>query len=290
MLYKPFFKLYIFSIFSDSVLNNKEFMLGPNIAASVAGGSNSSNSSSSVPLYRRQGITMGNGHNLNSAGNSSTSTGAHSISSSTPDNILTSSPNDILAGLTTGSSTLIEALFQDQQHQQNNATLQKLLYNNFNASGMKTGGGGGGEMDMFMGNNSFVNALTDGGVVANSFHTQNYQQANNVSGGVAGSSGSGVVGTVNPSATTADSRNTTYAAVLSQGPQSQEALQHHQHHNFAHAALGGGGGGGGLGNGLAGLGLNVSGTANGGEAVDKDPFAAIRELGQGTNGFYNYFQ
>lgn len=256
------------------MLNNKEFMLGPNMqSTSVAGGGGSTSSnSSSVPLYRRQGITMGNGHNLNSTGNSSNSTGGHSMASSTPDNILaTGSPNDILAGLTTGSSTLIEALIQDQQNQQNNATLQKLLYNNFNAAGLKHG-----DLDMFMGNNSFVNALADG--VTNNFHGQNFQPTSNAGG--SGSGGNNSVATAG-----GDSRNTTYAAVLSQGPQTQEVLQpHHQHHNYGHNALSGG-----MGNGLGGLGLTVGGTANG-EAGEKDPFAAIRELGQGTNGFYNYFQ
>lgn len=261
-------------------------MLGPNISGGGAG--STSSNSSSVPLYRRQGLTMGNGHNLNSAGNSSASTSGHSLSLSTPDNILNSSPNDILAGLSTGSNTLIEALFQDQHQQQNNATLQKLLYNNFNASGLK-GGVGGGDMDLFMGNNSFVNALTDG--VANSFHAPNYQQTS--ANSVNSSGGNNIIGGPNTTATGAagDGRNTTYAAVLSQGPQAQEALQH-QHHNYAHnAALttGPGGAAGLVGNGLAGLGLNVTNSANG-DGGDKDPFAAIRELGQGTNGFYNYFQ
>ncbi|XP_075164275.1 helicase with zinc finger isoform X2 [Haematobia irritans] len=237
---------------NHSLLNNKEFMLGPNMTAS---GSASANSS--VPLYRRQGITMGNGHNLNSGANSS-STGGHSHPSSTPDNILNSSPNDILAGLTTGSTTLIEALFQDQHHQQNNATLQKLLYNNFNAS--------------------------DG--VANSFQIPpNFQQTNNA-GGSAGGNGVGVSG--NAVAASGDGRNTTYAAVLSQGPQGQqESGLQHQNHNFTHNTLGSGSGG--LANGLGGISVNIGGPANG-EGGDKDPFSAIRELGQGTNGFYNYFQ
>ncbi|XP_005175912.1 probable helicase with zinc finger domain isoform X1 [Musca domestica] len=269
---------------NNSLLNNKEFMLGPNISGGGAG--STSSNSSSVPLYRRQGLTMGNGHNLNSAGNSSASTSGHSLSSSTPDNILNSSPNDILAGLSTGSNTLIEALFQDQHQQQNNATLQKLLYNNFNASGLK-GGVGGGDMDLFMGNNSFVNALTDG--VANSFHAPNYEQTS--ANSVNSSGGNNIIGGPNTTATGAagDGRNTTYAAVLSQGPQAQEALQHHNYAHNAALTTGPGGAAGLVGNGLAGLGLNVNNSANG-DGGDKDPFAAIRELGQGTNGFYNYFQ
>lgn len=248
------------------MMNNKEYLMGPNMSA---GGSTSSNSSS-VPLYKRHGLAMGNGHNLNSAGNSSGSTGGHSLSSSTPDNILTGSPNDILAGLTTGGSTLIEALLQQdqqQQQQQNNTTLQKLLYNNFNATGIKN------DMDLFMGNNTFVTGLSDG--VANTFHTQNFQQhqANNIQHPVN-----------NAGPTAGDNRNTTYAAVLSQGPQQQDAALQ-QHHNFQHNSMVANLSGNGLG-----LGLTVGGSANNGDSSEKDPFAAIRELGQGTNGFYNYFQ
>jgi len=78
---------------------------------------------------------------------------------------------------------------------------------------------------------------------------------------------------------------TTYAAVLSQGPQ----------------AVVGGGGGGGAGPpsgqsqaqaGVAGPGAGGKGAQPGGgsDLLEKDPFAAIRELGQATTGFYNYFQ
>ncbi|XP_023294599.2 probable helicase with zinc finger domain [Lucilia cuprina] len=267
---------------NNALMNNKDYLMGG--PPGGGGGGSSSSNSSSVPLYRRQGLPMGNGHHhLNSTGNSSNSTGGHSLSSSTPENMLTGSPNDILAGLTTGSSTLIEALFQQDQ-QQNNTTLQKLLYNNFNATGLKN------DMDLFMGNNAFVAGLGDG--INNTFHTQNFQQqqqqqqqqqANNLAQQHPAN---------NPVVSSGDNRNTTYAAVLSQGPQQADAaLQQHQHnhhqHNFPHNSMVANLSGNGLG-----LGLTVGAAANNGgvEAGEKDPFAAIRELGQGTNGFYNYFQ
>lgn len=267
---------YVVCSIADALMNNKDYLM-----TTPVGAINTSNPSS-VPLYRRQGLTMGNGHQqqLNSTGNSGNSTGGHSLSSSTPDNMLTGSPNDILAGLTTGSSTLIEALFQQDQ-QQNNTTLQKLLYNNFNATGLKN------DIDLFMGNNAFVTGLNDG--LNNTFHTQNFQQpANNIQQHPANNTA--VV-------STGDNRNTTYAAVLSQGPQQQDAAvaaaaalqQHHKqnhNHNFQHSSMMNNLSG----NGLA-LGLTVGGAGtNNGDTQEKDPFAAIRELGQGTNGFYNYFQ
>lgn len=62
---------------------------------------------------------------------------------------------------------------------------------------------------------------------------------------------------------------TTYAAVLSQGPQ-QQPVQQQQQRPPLHAA-------------------SKSSQPNN-DLLEKDPFAAIRELGQATTGFYNYFQ
>uniref|UniRef100_A0A1B0BWL6 C3H1-type domain-containing protein n=1 Tax=Glossina palpalis gambiensis TaxID=67801 RepID=A0A1B0BWL6_9MUSC len=262
---------------NNTLLNNKEFLLGSNIGEAAP--------AISVPLYRRQGMTMGNAHNINSAGNSANTTAGQSLSSSAPDNIFTNCNNDILAGLGTGTAgNLLDSLFQNNPHQdmqpqqqqslqpqpqqtqhpQHNSNFQKLLYNNFNSPGIKHN-----DMDTFVGNNTFAtNPLADG--VNNSFHNQMHQQKSNALNST---------GPPNNTIATADTRSTTYAAVLSQRPQQPDVMQHN-------ITSGSGGGGGGAA-------LNISGTSSASNNIDgseKDPFAAIRELGQGTNGFYNYFQ
>ncbi|SPP76042.1 probable helicase with zinc finger domain isoform X1 [Drosophila guanche] len=74
----------------------------------------------------------------------------------------------------------------------------------------------------------------------------------------------------------ASSAATTYAAVLSQGPQAASASSGvgvGQTQSQPHAAP-----------------TAKSSQAGSSELLEKDPFAAIRELGQATTGFYNYFQ
>ncbi|XP_017861405.1 PREDICTED: probable helicase with zinc finger domain [Drosophila arizonae] len=63
---------------------------------------------------------------------------------------------------------------------------------------------------------------------------------------------------------------TTYAAVLSQGPQAASA---HQQPTMNSTRS-----------------LHASKSSLAASDMEKDPFAAIRELGQATSGFYNYFQ
>lgn len=72
---------------------------------------------------------------------------------------------------------------------------------------------------------------------------------------------------------------TTYAAVLSggggpAGPSGPGQAQQ------AGGVIGGAGTGG----------KSAQSVGGGGDLLEKDPFAAIRELGQATTGFYNYFQ
>lgn len=242
--------------------------------------------SSSVPLYRRQALAMGNGHAAGNATNTNNPLagngggGGHGLNASTPDNLLAGGGDNILAGLTTGSTTLMEALMSQQEnHQHSNHgqnSLQKLFFNNFNAAGLKN------DLDLFMGNNAAFAGLNDG------FHMNtNFQQAAAaLSAGGAGPAQA----TQQQQQNSNEIRNTTYASVLSQGPQQQDVggggnsggmQQHHHHANFQQNSIGN--------NGFGGLGL-AGGNHHHGDGVDKDPFAAIRELGQGTNGFYNYFQ
>lgn len=56
---------------------------------------------------------------------------------------------------------------------------------------------------------------------------------------------------------------TTYASVLSQGASNQQSNQNHAHSKQQQQQQ---------------------------KSEEKDPFAAIRELGQRSNGLYNYFQ
>lgn len=151
-------------------------------------------------------------------------------------------------GMDAGAN-LIEALFQANNSVVDHSVkssdhMHGLLYNNFN--GLK---GGGHELDLFQ-------AMAPS--VPHSEAANHHQQ----------SSGSSA---------------TTYAAVLSQGPQ---------------AVVGGGvGTGPSPGQSQAQAGVAGSGTGGkvapavgGNDLLEKDPFAAIRELGQATTGFYNYFQ
>lgn len=66
---------------------------------------------------------------------------------------------------------------------------------------------------------------------------------------------------------------TTYAAVLSQGPQAAAGHQQQQQPAMNSARP-----------------LHASKSSQPPNDLEKDPFAAIRELGQATSGFYNYFQ
>ncbi|XP_067648510.1 probable helicase with zinc finger domain [Eurosta solidaginis] len=368
----------------NSLLNSKDYLLGSDDSIL--------SSSASVPLYRRQ--AMGNGSlnsTLNNSSNVSGSSGnnsginshshnsnhhnsynsvdGHSAGNNTanhllppPDNILTGGTTDILAGLNTSASNLIEALFQTnstttnstapssisnstittstglvdqqqqaptahhqpQQQQQTNSgnntgsTFQK-MFNNYDIYGSApTATAKKYELDLFMRDHTLGVGVGGG-------------PTNNISGG---SSGAGDAPIANNhqahylNNNSVENRNsTTYAAVLSQGQhhqqQQQQQQQHHQqhqqqqhhhqqqqhhavqqhHNNFHHhphhtahhaephtsagvttsAAPGSGNSGGGGGGG-------TSAGSSGGIEVEKDLFAAIRELGQGTNGFYNYFQ
>ncbi|XP_036325735.1 LOW QUALITY PROTEIN: probable helicase with zinc finger domain [Rhagoletis pomonella] len=359
----------------NSLLNSKDYLLGGDDSL-LSGGS-------SVPLYRRQ--AMGNGSLNNTLSNSISMSGnsaggnSHSHSHNSnhsnynsvsghsgtgggsnvsghllppPDNILTGGTTDILAGLNTSASNLIEALFQtnsttssapssvsnntittttglEQQQQQqqqqssggsNSSSFQK-MFNSYDIYGSSAATAKKYELDLFMRDHQLgVGAGGSGGSGVGGVGT-----GGNVSGG---NSGGGDAPLTNNHHThyhnnNADNRNsTTYAAVLSQGQhhqQQQQQQQHHQqqhhhqqqqqqqhhavqqqqhHNNFHHhhpshqaepptsgvssAASGGGGV-------AAGSGGNA-GSGGGGIEVEKDLFAAIRELGQGTNGFYNYFQ
>ncbi|CAD7005795.1 unnamed protein product [Ceratitis capitata] len=374
----------------NSLLNSKDYLLGGDDSI-LSGGS-------SVPLYRRQ--AMGNGslnsnlsnslninastanNALNHSQSSNHSTNYNSIGGLTssigggnnasghllppPDNILSGGTTDILAGLNTSASNLIEALFQtssttssapstsmpnntittttglEQQQQQqqqqaqhqppptqqptgvvgnNSSSSFQKMFNNYDIYGTPSaaakkyeldlfmrdhqlgsgnGGGGGGGGSGVGGGNSGVN--NDATLTNN--HQTHYHNNNNV-----------------------DNRNsTTYAAVLSQGQhhQQQQQQQHHQqqqqqhhhqqqhhtmqqqqqqqqHNNFHHHHPNAAGHhaepptsaapGSGVGVGSAVGSGNTSGGGGGsGVEIEKDLFAAIRELGQGTNGFYNYFQ
>ena len=59
--------------------------------------------------------------------------------------------------------------------------------------------------------------------------------------------------------------NATYASVLSQGSHQQH---HQQHQNMLHKQM----------------------SKDGSDADLRDPFAALRDLGKKSNGYYNYFQ
>ncbi|XP_037940519.1 probable helicase with zinc finger domain [Teleopsis dalmanni] len=265
-------------------INTNNF-LGNNAASHNYGAS-----TSSVPLYLRQALTAGNGNNTipgNSVhnyhnSNASMQTGGNGVNNnlntqtlhnSTHEGLLTGGTNDILAGLETGACNLIEALFQanaaNSEHQNNNTAFHKLLYNNYTAS-LKPN-----ELDIFMREHNFGlaginNTNMDNTAVTGTNHHQPH------------------IPHTNSGANAPDGRNTTYAAVLSQGPQ-QPAIggagvgnnPHAMHHNFQNE----------LGNTTNNMNSNIANSGgNGVIEIEKDPFAAIRELGQGSNGFYNYFQ
>nr|XP_014088469.1 probable helicase with zinc finger domain [Bactrocera oleae]XP_014088470.1 probable helicase with zinc finger domain [Bactrocera oleae]XP_014088471.1 probable helicase with zinc finger domain [Bactrocera oleae]XP_014088473.1 probable helicase with zinc finger domain [Bactrocera oleae]XP_014088474.1 probable helicase with zinc finger domain [Bactrocera oleae]XP_014088476.1 probable helicase with zinc finger domain [Bactrocera oleae]XP_036214251.1 probable helicase with zinc finger domain [B len=363
----------------NSLLNSKDYLLGGDDSI-LSGGS-------SVPLYRRQ--AMGNGSLSNSISasgqnhshssshnNSYNNVGAHTVTVGgsnnsghllpPPDNILTGGTTDILAGLNTSASNLIEALFQtnattssapttsmpnntittstglEQQHQpqptqqqtaggNNNTSSFQKMFNSYDIYGSSAATAKKYELDLFMRDHQLGGGGGAGGMGSVG------AGAGNVGGGNSGANDAPL--TNNHQAhyhnNNADSRNnTTYAAVLSQGQhhqqqqqqqhqqqqqQQHQQQQHHQqqqqhhhqqqqqqhhaiqqqqqHNNFHHhhpsghhvepptsAAPGSGLGGAGTGS------ANASGGGGGGVEVEKDLFAAIRELGQGTNGFYNYFQ
>lgn len=245
----------------------------------------------SVPLYRRQGVALSNGHDgLDTMVNSTRTMINNTLNLNASDNLLTGGTNDILTGLGTGTaSNLIEALFQTnshqeiqqkQQHQEHQQQIQQeqhqyhsqKLYGHFNHTNMKittiT------DIDIQIGSNSYVNNPIDGSgchhhpptadTISNSVQHNIITNHNDIG------------------------RNATYAAVLSHG-------HHHQQDRTNNQDIG-------CSDGFNTDGVSIiSGQAvnlrrddnpnatniNGGE---KDLFAALRELGQGTNGFYNYFQ
>lgn len=201
-------------------------------------------------------------NNFNSHGNNSgiNSNGVHNNGSSVPlyrrqpmtgagnvgNNNYSNLPG-LFAGLDTGTN-LIEALFQannavaGDHSSKSDPHNQSLIYNNYNA--LKNTH----ELDLFA------------SVAPQPPNSQ-----------VPGAAGAAVDNINHPQSSAA----TTYAAVLSQGPQQQQVTgaqvaQHQQQARTMHAA-------------------NKSSQSNN-DLLEKDPFAAIRELGQATTGFYNYFQ
>lgn len=282
--------IYFFCLFKSIACDNftdtlirKDFPLPSNVDP----GSPSINS---VPLYRRQGIALSNGHDgLDTMVNSTRTIINNTVNMSASDNLLTGGTNDILTGLGTGTaSNLIEALFktnshqeiqQKQQHPEQQQHIQpdqhqyqsQKLYSHFNHASMKITNMR--ETDIQIGPNAFVNNPVDGP----SGHQSSVDTIpNSVPHNI----------TTNHN----DGRNATYAAVLSHGHHQQQERGNNQ-------GIGCGDGyhvdGVSIGPGQ-GVNLRRDNTSNpnptninGGE---KDIFAALRELGQGTNGFYNYFQ
>lgn len=250
---------------------------------------------------------MSNGHDvLDTMVNSSTTMINNTLNINTSTNLLTGGTNDILTGLGTGAaSNLIEALFQSnshhelqQKHQQQHPHLHhqqpqqqqhqeqhqpqmqpdqqqyqsQKLYSHFNHMNMKTAIT---KTDMHIGSNTFANnAVVSPGCHPSSESIPSSSMQHNI------------VSNHN------DGRNATYAAVLSHGHHQQGQRSNNQDMNCADGF-----------NVVDGVGMgtpagqnvnlrrennpNQTTSVNGGE---KDLFAALRELGQGTNGFYNYFQ
>lgn len=209
---------------------NNDFLLGNELPGT------STPRVESVPLYRRQVINNGNSSYHGS--NSSSST-AHSIASSTPDNLLDSgigSSNQIHS-----SGNLIDTIFNissnsDLSATYQNSSFQKLFYNNFP---LKLN-------DLDMRNERAITQQQRQHHIP-VVHNQQQHQQQQVQMQLHNHG---------------EPRNTTYAAVLSQGNVVPNSQLHQLHHSSQGHVV----------------------------SDEKDPFAAIRELGQGTNGFYNYFQ
>lgn len=251
-----------------------------------------STSINSVPLYRRQGIALSNGHEgLDTMVNSTRTMINNTLNLNASENLLSGGTNDILTGLGTGAaSNLIEALFQTnshqeiqqkQQHQEHQQQIHQeqhqyqshKLYNHFNHTSLKITNIT--HTDIQIDSNSFVNNPIDG---------TGCQHSSTTTDTISNSVQHNIITNHNDTG-----RNATYAAVLSHGHHQQQQDRTNNQDMGCNDGFNTDGV-----NLIPGQAVNLrrddnpnATNLNGGE---KDIFAALRELGQGTNGFYNYFQ